>query len=343
MKRGLGLGLIGLGAFLLVVAPLLKWYAYPRLAVVPLDQDRTSVSSGPDATIFDRSTFTEVTTDLTSTRVVKGDVVASEEAGDDVAIWETRVATTTPDGTVINAYTERVPFDRHTGAAVESDEGRYDDEPAQHEGQVFKFPFGTEQRTYDFWDSTIQEARPAEFDGEDEIEGLPVYRFVQVIEPTPYAPPNDTIEVPGSLVDADEQVVTADRLYSNTRTLWVEPETGVIIRGQEEQRNTINYEGEDKIVTTEVTIGFTDETIEANVADYEGDASRLALLRSTGPLVALLLGAVLLVAGLVLVLAGGQYGGRRKRTDGAQPVPPAGTREPAEDQHLSVMRRDDGG
>ena len=50
---------------------------------------------------------------------------------------------------------------------------------------------------------------------------------------------------PASFFDIDEEGdVTLDRVYSNTRTLWIEPETGVIIRGQEDQLSVAEYEGE---------------------------------------------------------------------------------------------------
>lgn len=344
MKRAVGLTLLGVGAFLLVLAPLLRWYAYPSLAVVPLDQDRQTVSVGPDATVLDTSTLSEQQTDLTSTRVVVGDVEASEEAGDDIAIWDTRLTTENAQGTIINAYTERVAFDRYTGEAVNGYDENYNDEPAEHSGLVFKFPFGTEQKTYDFWDSTIQQPRPAEFAGEEEIEGLAVYKFVQEIAPTPYAAPNATIQVPGSLVDAPEPSVEADRLYSNTRTLWVEPETGVIIKGQEEQRNTLNYEGEDKVITTEVTIAYDDETVQSLVDDYAPDARSLKLLRTTVPLVALVLGALALVVGLVLLLSPSRQPGHRAGGDTSkadrETVPGDAPRK--DDTSIELMRPDDG-
>ena len=52
MGRKSGIALVGLGAFLIVLAPLLAFYAYDKLAVVPLDQETTSISYGPGATIF---------------------------------------------------------------------------------------------------------------------------------------------------------------------------------------------------------------------------------------------------------------------------------------------------
>ena len=307
MRRTFGLVLIGLGAFLLVFAPMLRFYAYPRLAVVPLDQYTQTVSYGPGATILDIGSFSEIQTDLTSVRTVRGDVEAST---DDVAVWETFVNTTDPEGETRSAYTERGAFDRTTGETVEGYGENFDGDPVRHEGLWLKFPFDTQQQDYEFWDNTLLEARPAVFDGEEDIQGLATYRFVQTIEPEVWTQQ----EVPGSLVGEDADAVEADRSYSNVRTLWVEPNTGVIIRGQEQQRSTLQVDGEDRVTVTEVTIAYDDETVSANVDEYGGQAGQLRLIRSTLPLALALLGLGLLVGGFLLAASGrrGREGTRRR-------------------------------
>ena len=53
MRRVIGLVLIGLGVAALVAAPLLKWYAAPRLLKAPLDQFSETVSEASDVTYLD--------------------------------------------------------------------------------------------------------------------------------------------------------------------------------------------------------------------------------------------------------------------------------------------------
>ncbi len=62
--------------------------------------------------------------------------------------------------------------------------------------------------------------------------------------------------------------MTLDRVYSNTRTLWIEPETGVIIRGQEDQLVVAEYEGEEVATLTDVVIGYNPATIADNADTY---------------------------------------------------------------------------
>lgn len=330
MGKKLGLALVGLGAFVLALALLARFYAYDRIAVVPLDQEDVSVSEGPGATIFDIATQQEITVDLVSTRNTVGDVAASEEASDeldrDVAIWETLVYTDEP-GAVISEDSpprsgthDRVAFDRTTGVAIDccgnylaptaelgsGEEVR--DEETPIEGQFFKLPFNAEKKTYQFWDGSLKRATDLEYQATESIQDLTVYRYEQVIEPTDVG----DIEAPASFFGIDEEGdVTLDRIYSNTRTLWIEPETGVIIRGQEEQYVVAEYNGEQVATLTDVTIGYNQATIDDRVDEYGPLSSQLKLVRVWVPLVGGILGGLLLIIGLIVMARGGGGRGRR--------------------------------
>ena len=318
MAKKFGLILAGLGAFLVTVALLSRFYAYGQLAVVPLDQDTTSVSEGPDATIFDIASQREINVDLESVRTVVGDVeaseAASEELGRDIAIWETAVVNDEDptgvgeDNPPRSASHDRVAFDRHTGETViccdtytstsADDRGVEIKDTTGFEGLYFKFPFQTEQKTYQFWDGSLGEAPDIEFQEVESIEGLEVYRFEQQIPATTVA----TINAPASIFGIDEEGdVALDRVYSNTRTLWIEPETGVIIRGQEDQLTVAEYDGEQVATLTDVVIGYNPETISDNVDTYSALSTQLKVIRIWVPLVGGIVGLLLLVVGLVLL------------------------------------------
>lgn len=299
MRRTAAVLLVGLGAFLLVFAALAKFYAYPRLAVAPIDQDSMVSSAGSDVTVFDISILAERETDVLSTRFVVGDVEASQEADDGVAVWDTSVRTTDADGDLLSATLERAAFDQRSGLAVNCCGEHYNEVPVDHEGLVFKFPFNTQQEDYEFWDASVGEARTAVFSGVEEIDGVTVYRFVQTIEPTQIAEQ----DVPPSLVgESGEDAITADRYYSNTRTLWVEPETGAILRGQEDQLSTLRVDGEDRLTLTDGIVGYTDEQVADNVETFASLSTQLSILRVWAPLVTLVLGLLALAGGAVLLL-----------------------------------------
>jgi hypothetical protein len=305
MRRTVGLVVIALGALLLVGAGLLRWYAYPQLAVVPHDTETTTVSHGEGVRILDVAAVlagrasVERVTDITSTRgtVSLVDGQDGTVSDDEVAVWHTLVNNSDVQGRTVSATESIVAFDRHTGAGVPGYSQTVNGEPVEHEGQVLKFPFGTEKRDYEFWDASILAATPAVYDGEEEIDGLPVYRFVQTIEPTVV----EQIDVPGRLARSDEDAVQVDRVYANTRTLWVEPHTGVIIRGQEEQNSVLAYDGAELAKVTEGTIAYTDDTVTMLVDEYSDTASQLNLIRNTLPLILGIVGLLILLAGAFLL------------------------------------------
>lgn len=310
MRRTTGLVLVAVGVLSLILGPALRFYAYPKLAIVPNDHTQT-VSVGEDVRILDIALIAQGadnpvrSMDVVSTRRVLPDAEAST---DDVAVWETGV-NNVGDGVTRSAYEARVAFDRHTGEAVPDPDGETygqyhlatEDEAdrvaVEHTGWVFKLPFATEKIDYEFWDTTILQSTPLVFDGEDTIDDLNVYRFVQRIDPTIL--PGGEQELPGRLFGSDEQNVLAERYYGNTRTLWVEPNTGVIIRGQEQQDAYFEYNGQ-RLAVTQGTIGYSDETVEANLEEYRSSAAALNLIRNVLPIVLPPVGLVLIIGGVLL-------------------------------------------
>lgn len=323
--------LIGLGAFLLTAALLARFYGYDRLAVAPLDEDSIRVSEATDATIFDIASQEEITVDLRSVRKVIGDVDASEAASDEldrqVAIYETSVVNTVPGEPVSkenpprSATHDRVAFDRHTGEAIDccdtylastadletGEEVRDTDTPIS--GQYFKLPFNAQKTTYQFWDGSLKDSTDLVYRGTEKIDGLTVYKYEQVIEATDVG----DINAPASIFGIDEEGdVKLDRIYANTRTLWVEPETGVVIRGQEAQHVVAEYQGEEVATLTDALIGYNAKTIASNVDEYSPLATQLKVIRVWLPWGGGIIGALLLVAGLLL------YARQKRRSDGSR-------------------------
>ncbi|WP_235734864.1 DUF3068 domain-containing protein [Nocardioides alcanivorans] len=302
--------LIGVGIFLVVVAALLRFYAYDKLAVAPIDQNSVNVLVGPDANLFDTGSLSNITTDLTTTAKTVGLIKETENAPDGVVVWETSTSTRSTDGVVRSRSIERIAFDAHTGEAVNCcGEFQGDVEGANEEvkrdGLLVKFPFNTEKKTYEWWDADLGEAVPIRYVKEEDVEGLGTYKFTQTIEPTVTA----TQEVPASVIGEDaEGNVDAEMTYSNIRTLWVEPRTGVVIKRLEQQYNTIRYDGEDRVVTTDVDTQFDAKTIKENVDTYGSLSTMLFLLRTLLPLIFLILGVALLAWAVVRMRrSGGEH------------------------------------
>jgi len=319
VAKKFGIFVLGLGAFVLVLGLLSKFYMYDRLAVVPLNQTTTSTSEtlpGADAEYLDVDNDLTITNGpLRSVRVVTGDVDLSKEASDeldeDVAVWNSYVCTDTPDfdcsgtETPLAGSNDTVAFQRNTAETVRwsgnvnEASGETTEDP--FEGLYFKFPFDTQKKTYDFWDGTLKKAMPAEFEEETEIDGLKVYKFVQTIDPVK----SGEISVPGNLANGDaDETITADRIYSNVRTLYVEPTTGAIIKGGEAQDSYLEVDGERGATTTKATLEYTEDYVAENVDEYKSKAKLLNLINSTIPLVGTILGLVLILVGALLIARG---------------------------------------
>ncbi|MCZ4498233.1 MAG: hypothetical protein JWQ74_786 [Marmoricola sp.] len=317
--RRMSLALIAVGAFLIVLAPMVRFYAYPRLAVAPANQISTTGLEAKGATIFDAATLKEITTDLAITVKTVGDASAPKKFPGSVAYVNTTVTKdsagtmTAADGSV-RGEVERMTFDATSGEATKGATGDFvSDTPGVqdkvvHSGLVAKFPFETQKKSYNFWDSTLLTAVPIKYVGTTKIEGMTVYKFNQVIAPTQY----DSVMLPENLLGGtSNKNVEGQMMYSVDRTLLVEPHTGVIITRTEAQDNTIDYQGVPQITTTKATVNYDAKTVRKNLDDYGSQGKMLNIFRNVAP-------QTLFVLGLLMVIGGIVIGRRRPRANGTR-------------------------
>jgi len=303
-----------LGAFLLALAVLSKFYMYDRLAVAPANTSSTSISTtvpGADAQYLDAAAGLKITNGpLKNTKVVTGDIAASKSAskalGRDIDVWNIYDCTDKPDfncgggETALSATSDRVAFDATTGEAVawkgtKSATNGKNIVPGDFEGLYFKFPFDAQKKTYGFWDGTLRKATPAKYVGEGKVKGMKVYKYVQTIAPIK----TGTIDVPGSLVGSEEATVTADQVYSSVTNYSVEPVTGVIIVGQTAADSYLELNGERALTTTKATLRYTDKTTSDTVDTYKSKAMLLSLVKTGVPVGGTILGLVLIGLGVM--------------------------------------------
>ncbi|HET9144205.1 DUF3068 domain-containing protein [Actinophytocola sp.] len=330
MRRIVGFVLLGLGVFAVVLGLMLRFYAYPRLAKAPLDPQGVSVASGSGviALVFESeepggpaTPVIRQNLTLTANRYVTGDLTSPEvQENGDVASWIEALTIVDQNGNLVKATERQLCVDRHTAEAVEPCTVRYikattdprtlqvvKEDGTPQPGVNLKFPFDTQKTSYQMYDLTIRASAEARFDGEEEVNGLDTYRFVQEIPPTKV----EERVVPGSLVGDTEPSVQADLYYQNRRTMWVEPATGLIVKGQESQHQELVQSDEQPgqgTVVFDGTLAFTDQTVDKNVSDANDNLSKLWLLTGL-PVYLWIGGALLIVAALFLLLGGGR--GRR--------------------------------
>ncbi|WP_205474576.1 DUF3068 domain-containing protein [Nocardioides sp. SYSU D00038] len=294
------LALFGLGTFLLVAAVMIPAYAYPQLARVPANYESDTFLEAEGAQVFnsDPDVLAPETHDLSiASHTVSGDFPAAPEG---VVVWANSVTIEREDGSVFQQTSELSPFDAVTGAAssydvgfVEATEG--EQQAIVRQGQIYKFPFDTQKRDYQQWDSSIGEATTATYEGEEEINGMTVYKFVQTIEPTVI----ETREVPGSVFGSDEASVQADMVYAMTRTLYIEPATGSPVNRVEERNQVLSHGGV-QVPAFVGTVRYTEESIDDISDKLASQAPMLSGMRLTFPLVAGVVGLLCLGGGFLL-------------------------------------------
>lgn len=291
MARRIGYVLVFVGFFLVFSALSVRFYAYPRLQKAPLNQYSEPVAVGT-GTYFNRAQLQEVTAQLQNIRTVKGDAKAGNAS---TAVWDSfSVTKDLGDNGVITATQERVAMDRVTGESKHC----CGDQPP-HSGLTFKFPFNTQKRTYSFWDTTAKQAFPAAYAGSERIQGLDVYRFEQRFSNVRL----DTVQVSGAQAhQPDVATVPATVIYSNVKTLWVEPRSGIIVKAGQDVTQILQTDAGVQVLTAfKGQLVYDANTVNGNVDDASSAASQLRMIQWTLPIGALVLGVVLIVVGVIVI------------------------------------------
>ncbi len=298
MRRGIGLFLIGLGVALLVLAPMLKFYAVPRLAVAPLDLNPadTSDSSGTVATVVDLPTGTEKNdVALLATRRTRADVAASQQAGGNIGVYDSlSVISLASDPTgkpYLPASPERYAFDRTTTVMVATAGANVGGTPITADMigtdtiMPLKMPFFTEKRTYSVFDSSLMKGAPADFVGEESVQGLATYKFEQKIPATEIGKQGD-------------QPI----FYQNDTLMWVEPTTGQVVQGSSDAKQWLkNTDGTDGLILLQGKLAFTDKEVTDTVSAASANASKLNLVNNVLPVGSLVGGLIALTIGILLL------------------------------------------
>ncbi|WP_415950550.1 DUF3068 domain-containing protein [Streptomyces sp. KLOTTS4A1] len=324
----LSLVILGLGVFLLVLAPMLAWFVTPRAKVNPIDIDSTTVLTGTGS-YFDTEKVPvgPVDGNLTVTRQVRGDVADSSEK---LAAWDV-VTSIDPDKSLpassphdaLQWTQERWVTDRRTNRPVHCCQ-----EEPYFEGEAYlKFPFDVQERSYTWWDGTLgatvvleyEERKTIEVDKDRDgtvdlsHEGM---LFTGKVDETR----TGTRQVPGSLVGSEADQVLAEEWYENQGIeLVVDERTGRILDARIGPKKTLRAPGSSKeavVLLDSKKLVFTDRTRAEQIELARADNDRLKLVSGTLPVGSGVLGLVLLAAGTFLVVRG------RERPDAGPPAGP---------------------
>lgn len=307
MRRKASLILLAFAVFFAALSPLLRWYAFPRLAKIPADQYQDMVLEAKDATLLDYGTMqAKKVPKVTVVQTLKGNVEASDRiektAGRDVVVWDTLSYVQGPDGKMVSKLPERYIFDAHSQDPVHATGESVDGDPATREGIEFKWPFQTEKRDYEYFDAQTRTSAPIHYKGTQNFRGVKVYYFEQTIPWTKVKFPK-VMPVQGITPESVAKTGTT-RWYTTVRKFWVEPVTGAPVYGEEihkeELRGGTLLGGRDKVTAFSGHVKMREDYIKHTVALVKSNRTLILLLTSYLPWGFLLLGAALLSLSLYL-------------------------------------------
>ncbi|PJJ01325.1 Protein of unknown function (DUF3068) [Streptomyces sp. 2333.5] len=307
MRRPASLVLLALAVFFTALSPLMRWYAFPRLAKIPPGQYQDMVLEAKPAILLNYGTMkAQQVPQVTIVQTLKGNVAASDRieqsAGRDVVVWDALSYVAGPDGKMVSQVPERYIFDAHSQEPVHATGESVDGDPVRREGIEYKWPFLTEKRDYAYFDAQTRTSAPIHYKGTRTFRGLEVYYFEQTIPWTKVALPKK-MPVKGVTPQAVAKMGTT-RWYTTRRMFWVEPVTGAPVNGQEIHKEELR--GGDLLPGSRTVTAFAGHVkmradyVDATVSLVRSQRTLVLLLTRYLPWGFLALGAALLALSLHL-------------------------------------------
>jgi Porin PorA len=302
MRRDIGLILAGLGAFVIITAVALPTYIAPRVLKFPLNEYETATLQASNASYLSGKTLTVQTgVTMRATYTIRGDASAGSSS---TAVWnEFSYVYDLTNHRQVQIATRRFAFDRKTADLVNCCGSNINGQVVKQSGIIgYVFPFGTKKQTYQVFDITLNKPMPFVYSGTATIHGIQTYKFVENVPPTQFV----TLTVPGSFVGMSAPSVRAPEYDQIHLIYYVDPETGGLIDVNEHQTLTLHNPstGAQALVLFDANLIATPASLNYIVGLDNDGRNKLNLIDTVLPLVLGIVGALLLVAGILLARRG---------------------------------------
>ncbi|KSU52543.1 DUF3068 domain-containing protein [Gordonia sp. JH63] len=258
--------------------------------------------------------------------------------------------TSAPNGAVSSLQLEAVPEGGNVNDVSVAIDNRT--------GYQYKFGFDVQQRDYPYYDLNTRQDCAAKFEGEETIDGINTYHFVCDVPETDLSNlPNAQGEaalgtmltmparwwgITGRGVRANDPI-TMHRYAAATRHVWVEPETGTIVDGREDQHQYFKSPDQSDATPEAVrefrmdalkgTFKWTDDTVSNQASKASGYVDQLKVGGFWVPIILGIVGVILLIAAALLLFRG-------RRDDNRVDDTPAPTTPPADERDTTLINRD---
>lgn len=303
MRRVVWSVLAGLGAFFIVLAIMSKLYVPGQAVKFPLNEYSVSTLIANNASWFSPknvSVLSPVTLEVTST--TKGDVSAADSLGSSkYAVWQNFAATedTTDHQSVDIPSTANVlAFDRKTGVLVPWSGNTVGGKHVTSvSGQGYVWPLGAKKQNYQVFDTTLLKPVTFVYKGTSSVNGIPTYTYVANVP----SQQTGTQTLPGNLVGSKAATVTLPEFYSTQETYNVDPVTGAPISIVRNTQDVLkDAAGTTELVLLSADFKSSPASVAATVKSDNHYRFLISLATTIIPIIAGLIGLILLVVGLVL-------------------------------------------
>jgi Porin PorA len=297
--------LTGLGVFFIVLAILSKFFVPGQAVKFPLNEYTTTTLQATGASYFsEKSVNEESGVTLQATMTTKGDVAAAKSTGNSnkIAVWQSYTAiedVSNHQPVSIPTDGNTLAFDRKTGALVPWSGNSVAGKPIQVTGneQGTLFPLNTQKKSYQVFDTTLLKPVTCQYKGTSTTGGVSTYVFSASIPSTQIG----TKSLPGSLVGLSASEVTLPEFYTEQETWFVDPVTGVPLATEQKVRETLqDNSGTTRLVLLDADFKTTPASVTSGVNTVNGASTKITVLNVIVPIVAGVIGIILLVLGLVL-------------------------------------------
>ena len=335
------------GVLLLVAAGLVRFVYLPSASKLPSDFDTTQSYAGTynglnPAALAGASSGSAVVRDAPVTASRRYQTASVD--GDTAIV--TRTLTKTLAGQADPANQVKYAVDRTDFTGVPAPSGSSGVVSSQ--GMIFSLPLNPSAGSgYKLWDESTAKAYPMSYKGGATVEGRDTYRYQSTAEgtlvdpatlglPTSITRPQLTALAPSLMSSLPAQVqaqlpkilatlpetIPLTWTSSTDTTIWADAATGAPIRVDSTQKISGGIAGISLPVGT-IALKTTAASEKTIADDAASNASKLTLVGTTVPLIALVLGVLLLVAAIVLAVRAG------RRPGGAAPSAEPGVKTPA--------------
>ena len=273
--KGWSLGLTTFGLALVVFALVWLLAIFPAMAKLPADYEQEYTFDGSIMQLNSETmSLDEIPTDIVRLLTATGtedDVLLLQQ---DINIYHAEA------GILLTSTSEVYGLDRTTRENV-AGYGNMD-----RSGQ-FTFPAGVEQETYSFWSSSAMTTLPANFVSEETFQGITVYNFKI-----------DSSDLPAGTMEGTDAPQTMDVLTE----IKVEPVSGVPVYTTTTTTVKAQLMSGDPTPIYVNSMAFTSETIDEMVDLAESSRSLILWTTLYGFWIAIGVGAVLVVTGVVIAI-----------------------------------------